>query len=1042
MENPDLDILADLNPLQREAVTHVQGPCLVLAGPGSGKTRVITHRAAYLIAGQHVPPDQLLAVTFTSKAAEEMRRRLEKLLGSDVEGAWVCTFHAAALRLLREFAEAAGLRPDFVVWDEVAQEEALEEALRRLDLSRELWDVPNLRHWLSLEKGGLRDPARPELAGELATATRAQVAQAYAEILHEAGALDFDDLIVGVVQLLSQDRQVRETIQARFRHVLVDELQDINRAQYQFLKLLAPPPASPVLAVADDDQSIYGWRGSDLRFVEWFKQDYRARVVELEQSYRSTGTILEAARAMIQRDERRSRRPLLPREPGGHLIHHYLFQTAQGELHWLPQLIKRLVEREGYEYRDIAVLYRIHRLGEPIERVLFEAGIPLQRIQKDPFFARPQVREVVRYLRLLRGFTNQDVEAALNFPRTLADELTMIQLRRLARDNQVNLLELARRADDFPEISPLTRARLRAFLRDLDEHLRPLADGNIGSIVEALFEVLERRRSPFSEEDRPLLDGFAAFLGLAEEGERVRRAVDAGRSIAVIAPATVDGACAAVILERALTDYLGRTPSLHLVDSRTWEAPKDFRTLPAVPIILGEGTAELAGFDAAEVGARGGLIVAGQDRGSLRYSLSTLAWRLAQALLLTYERLDQGRFVVYDLETTGVDPWRDEIVEIAAQAVEEGKPAGEPFYSLVRPMDRKYIPKEATEVHGITWADVEDAPTVKEVLEQFLPYVEGATVVGHNIREFDNRFIDREMGRHFQRGFHNPCVDTLELARRLLREESHSLEHLMSRLGLGEEQEHRAATDVEQTHVLFRRLMEENRRQVGLSALPELLPLVAGGTLAAGVPLADENAALVRAGARVAARRNASQLWARVGRVLGPDRAWEMLEAEGRLRSVEVEDGDAAWARLKEDFTRAVADFEAYSADRSLDAFLGYQALATSEDMYDPSANKVTLMTLHNAKGTEFKVVIIVGVDHGLIPLWTVEGDVAAVAEERRVFYVGMTRARDRLYLFSARERGDGFNRPPCQFALELPEEYVKRWSPGQGEKPSPFRGR
>jgi len=1051
------DILTNLNPRQREAVTHLQGPCLVLAGPGSGKTRVITHRAAFLVAAQGIPPDQILAVTFTNKAAQEMRLRLEKLLGVNVQGMWVCTFHAAALRLLREFAAEAGLRPDFVVWDEVAQQEALEEALRRLDLSRELWGVANLHHWLSLAKGALRDPTQPDLAEDPANAIRARVAEIYGQVLREAGALDFDDLIVRAVQLLSTDRTVRQTVQARFQHVLVDELQDINRAQYQFLKLLAPPPVSHVLAVADDDQSIYGWRGSDFRFIEWFKRDYRARVVELDQSYRSTESILAAAREMIQRDARRSRRPLRAREPGGHPIHHYLFQTAQGEIVWLPRLIQRLVEREGYQYRDIAILYRIHRLGEPIERALFEAGIPLQRIQKDPFFARPQAREVVRYLRLLRGFTNEDVAGALNFPRTLADELTMIQLRRLATDNQVSLLELARRADDFPEISPLTRARLRAFLHDLDEDLRPLADEDISRIVEALFRVLERRRSPFSQDDQPLLDGFAAFVDFSEEGERLRRAVDAGRPMAIVAPATVDGACAAVVLEQTLANYLGQTAVLYLVDAQTSEVPIDFGSLAAVPIILGEGTADLVGLDPAEVDARGGVMIAGQDRGSLRYSLSTLAWRLAQGLLLAYERLDQERFVIYDLETTGVDPRQDDIVEIAAQVVEGGAPAGPRFYSLVRPAHHNFIPKEASEVHGITWADVEDAPAIETVLPAFLRYVEGATVVGHNILEFDNRFIDREMGRILQRGFYNPSVDTLELSRRLLHEESHSLEHLVSRLGLGKEQEHRAAEDVEQTHALFRRLMEENRRQVGLSALSELLPLVAGGILASGVPIVDENAALVAAGARVTARHAAggnhvSDLWARVAQVLGPDRAWGMLDAPARgpiekaaKRTEEragasgdapargpIQDDDVVWTRLREDFVRAVADFEAYSSDRSLDAFLGYQALATSEDTYDPTADKVTLMTLHNAKGTEFKVVIIIGVDHGLIPLWTVEGDVWAVAEERRVFYVGMTRAKERLYLFSARERGDGFNRPPCQFALELPAEHVVRVEPGR----------
>jgi DNA polymerase III epsilon subunit family exonuclease len=1058
------DLLSALNPRQRDAVTHPAGPLLVLAGPGSGKTRVITHRAAFLVTHQLAPPGEILAVTFTNKAAEEMRSRLDRLLelpvapaegqaslplpAGDPREMWVLTFHATALRLLREFGEDIGLSEHLVVWDEIAQRETLEEIVRELDLSSELFPAWKLGDWLTQSRADLRDPLHID-PDDSATLARARIVERYLDRLQAAHALDFDGLIVGAVQLLSQSKRARDVIQARFRHVLVDEFQDINRAQYQFFKLLAPPPHSDVLVVADDNQAIYEWRGARPVFIEFFRKDYRPKVVVLDRNYRSTQTILFAAQGMIYRDARRTQRPLQAEIRGGDPIYHYQFDTVGTEQAWIPRLIQRLVGERSYRYRDIAILYRTHRLGGPLEQALLQAGIPVQRIQKEPFFARPQVHEVIRYLRLLRGFTSEDVAIALNFPRTLVDELTMIQLRRLAADNQINLLEMCRRADTFPEISPLTRFRLRAFLRDLDEHLRPLASGQVGPIVEALFAVLERRRSPFAPADEPALRGFLAFLDPAGEATTLRRALDEGRPLIVVAPATVDGASAAAILQYALVEYLDCHPAIHLINVIEGEtrrhgdaeieqitaSPRPPVPLSAgqVPVVLGQATLQAADLTSAEVQAAGGVIVEARVRGALRYSLSTLAWRLGQALLVSYEHLADGRFVVYDLETTGVDARRDDVVEIAAETVIGGKPAGEPFHTLVKPT-RGFIPAAATKIHGITLADVQDAPTFQALLPRFLRYVEGAIVVGHNVIGFDNRFIDREMGRLLGRGFHNPSLDTLQLARRLLQQERYRLTDLVTNLGLPPAQGHRAGEDVSQTLALFFRLLEENRRQQELWALAEVLPLVAAGILAAEAPIEDENRALVEAGARVAQRSDTSGLWARLAQLAGPDQTWQVLTVEGQVRSTEPADPDSAWTTLREEFMRAVTEFQDFSPDHSLEAFLGYQALATSEDAYDPQVDKVTLMTLHNAKGLEFPVVIVIGVDHGIIPLWTAtaseEESVAKTAEERRVFYVGMTRAKERLYLSSVRDRGERDRsplRPPSQFALEIPEEYVRR---------------
>lgn len=1017
----------DLNTNQRAAAMHPAGPLLVLAGPGSGKTRTLAYRIAYLVSEAGVDPAHVLAVTFTNKAANEMRERVEGLLGERALGLQIATVHAACLRLLRQHGDAIGLPPHFVVFDRAAQEDALLLALERLGWSAYIThaDMQALHTAVEARKALLRDADDEPTDATPIQVAYAQVGAAYADILREFHALDFDDLVVEAVRLLHEDETVRAQVHDRFRHVLVDEFHDINPAQYAFLRLLARPPSQrpDVMAVADDNQSIYGWRGATPALVKWFRRDYRPRVVELGRNYRSTGPLIAASRAILP--QARSTRPT-PEHKEGAPPEHHLFPTLADEQAWLVDEIRRLVDEEGVRPGDIAVLYRAHWMGDAIQDALQNAEVPVHRVQRESFFGRPGNLEIRRYLQLMHSLADPHFKAALNFPRVLADELTMLQLHTLSQRSGLSLATLARDLDAYPEVSPLTRAAIGRFLALLDRELLPRAGDDADRIVAALFDALETQRSPYDEEEAETLRGFAHVLRLDDEVSSLRDAVDAGRPIVLLAapvlsiaegPA-VDALCAAAILEHALTEVLSASASLHMNVGQDDILSYDW---PANAFVVALGTQD------APVEAH--LTLVARDAGTIRYSLSTVAWRLASRLLVSYETLDQARFVVYDIETTGLNADRHEIIEVGALTLDRRTTVGEPFHTLVRP--RRRIPPAASEVHGLTDADVRDAPAIEAVLPAFLRYVSDATLVGHNVIEFDNVFVNRALRRALRRRLLQPSLDTLELARRLYPRGAHSLAALAERFGLGGDVAHRALADAEMERDLLFVLLEENRWQKELECLTDLLPVVALGMQAAGVPLVDENQTLWRAAARVARQVLATPGTDRVLDLLPADAVWTADRILTDLATTELAStlADAHWFQLRQAWERLVDTFVAVHEDRSLEAFLGHAALAAPVDEAPEAttAGQVTLMTLHNAKGTEFRAVFIVGLEEGYVPHWRHQEREEDVEEERRVLYVGMTRARQRLYLTSVRERQEGWRRNPSRFLIALPLARVRR---------------
>src|SRR6266700_1747882 len=396
MASPELqqaaldELIASLNPAQREAVTHLRGPLLIFAGAGSGKTRVLTTRIANLIAQREVWPDRLLAVTFTNKAAREMRERVALLVGG-AEQMWVGTFHATAVRILRRDADRLGLPRSFTIFDEDDSRAALKRAMDELRLDPKKYPPPMI--------GSAISRAKNELVGPEAYPDR----EYGDEVVRRAGGLDFDDLIGKVVLLRQSDEEARERWRDRFRHVLVDEYQDTNRAQYTLVNELAGGHRN-LAVVGDDDQSVYGWRGADVRNILDFKKDYPdATVIHLEQNYRSTQAILDAAYHVIRHNPERAPKRLWTDRIGGERVSASQLYNEVEEAEFVADEVERLRRIEGRRYGDFAVLYRVNAQSRAFEDVFGRRRIPYRLIGGVRFWERREVKDLLAYLRLIQN---------------------------------------------------------------------------------------------------------------------------------------------------------------------------------------------------------------------------------------------------------------------------------------------------------------------------------------------------------------------------------------------------------------------------------------------------------------------------------------------------------------------------------------------------------------------------------------------------------------------------------------------------------------
>ncbi|MEH3077740.1 MAG: DNA helicase PcrA [Quadrisphaera sp.] len=536
-------LLEGLNPAQREGVLHEGSPLLLVAGAGSGKTRVLTHRIAHLVAARGSRPGQVLAITFTNKAAGEMKERLEGLVGPAVRSMWVSTFHSACVRILRREAEAAGLRSSFSIYDADDSRRLLALVVRELDLDPKRYAPRALSTQISNLKNELVTPeahAAKAADGTHAERILAEVYALYQARLRQANALDFDDLIMTTVRVLQGVPAVAEHYRRRFRHVLVDEYQDTNHAQYTLVReLVGGPgatwgpegqpdgvPQAELTVVGDADQSIYAFRGATIRNIVEFEEDYPdAKTVLLEQNYRSTQTILSAANAVIAKNADRRPKNLWTAEGAGEQIVGYVADAEHDEAAFVASEIDRLVDDEGVRYGDVAVFYRTNAQSRALEEVFVRVGLPYKVVGGTRFYERREVRDALAYLRAL---ANPDdvvsLRRILNVPKRGIGERAEACVAALAERERIGFPAALERAVEAPGLAARSLTCIRGFT-DLMDELRTVVEGGAGpsTVLEAVLDrsgLLAELRASLDPQDESRVENLAELSAVAAEYEQ------------------------------------------------------------------------------------------------------------------------------------------------------------------------------------------------------------------------------------------------------------------------------------------------------------------------------------------------------------------------------------------------------------------------------------------------------------------------------------------------------------------------------------------
>jgi DNA polymerase III epsilon subunit family exonuclease len=929
-------------PAQRRAIEAPAGPVLVVAGPGAGKTYCLIGRIGYLIQALGIPARRICAVTFTNKAADEIGARLRRDLGAEAADELTRgTLHALCLALLREHAALMGLRRGFGLADEDYQK----RVLRRLRVRPE-------RHTPLLRQFGRHQLEHvPLIAGDL------ELFEAYREALRARGLLDYNDLIALAGELLRRHPQEAAAIRERWDAVLVDEFQDLSLAQYEVIAGLAKDHRH-CFAVGDDEQSIYSWAGADPRILERFRDDFEVPApVVLDRNRRCSRQIFEAARRVVARNPALFEKRLEADRESEHCVVAYAFDDEVEEADWLLADLRRDREVSGLEWGDYALLYRTHATGQYLETRCLEAGIPCRLAQGQSVRDDELIAFVLASLRVIRA---PDDEVAIEafadqvLPRQLVEEVR-------ARYRDCDLVS-ALRCFGRAAKGDVNARRAWRFVFHV-ENLAALGrtHDTLASLVdELLSQRIGRYRNPLEERAAELSDP-AAYPGAAALAERIGDVV------------RMQGA--------------------------VWVEPDRGLEIPTARLLQGAIGGDVRVLRPGDRPFPGDLVL---RAGAVR----PLA--LFKALQLHHCREMEDPFqdyVAFDLETTDKEIGDCEIVEIAAVRV-RNRVIVEQFQRLVRP--GKPISRKASEVHGYYDADVCDEPTFEQVWPEFRAFVGDDLLVAHNGQEFDMPVL-RRLARGLPGVESLMFYDTLPLARSLL-DESARLEHLAQRFGVDLGRSHHALDDASALVGVMRHLGALKLGRARRSALVQLL-----GWLGLALALDDGGESsgeerLLRElslPATVGRYGDCLQVYADECDAAGAPPVEVLIERLGGARLIErirteksaAEKYPTSVARL----SALVAASAASTLAESIDLLLARVALSRS-DGCETDEHRINLLTLHSTKGLEFSRVYVVGAEDGALPGLhaLAENREPEIQEARRLLYVGMTRAKDRLVLTRA----------------------------------------
>jgi DNA helicase-2/ATP-dependent DNA helicase PcrA len=516
-----MSILKSLNPEQQEAVKHVDGPLLIIAGAGSGKTRVLTHRIAYLIKEHNVPPSSILAVTFTNKAANEMKYRLNRLTGILSRQLWIGTFHSICGRILRHDIDKIGWRKDFLIFDVDDQESLIREIIKKLDLDDRFKPQAVLEK-ISKAKNELKGPKEYEATAlDFASEKIVAAYRLYQEKLFKNNAMDFDDMLMFTVKLFRSSPATLESYQDRLKYINVDEYQDTNLVQYTLTNMLAKKHRN-LCVVGDNDQSIYGWRGADFKNILNFERDYKdAKVILLEQNYRSTKTILDAANNVIANNQLRKDKNLWTENPEGELIEHFAANDSHGEARFITGEIRKLADK--YMYNDFAVLYRTNAQSRVLEEVFMQEGIPYRIVSGVKFYERAEIKDILAYLRLIVN-SKDNISASRLILNTLdgVGKGTLKKLEEAGEKENKSIFEVIQDVDKL-ELTPKLKKLLQRFVDTVNGFKFDLQNFTASEMIEKVInesgykKKLEEEASP---EAISRVENITELISVAKEFEK------------------------------------------------------------------------------------------------------------------------------------------------------------------------------------------------------------------------------------------------------------------------------------------------------------------------------------------------------------------------------------------------------------------------------------------------------------------------------------------------------------------------------------------
>jgi len=511
---------SDLNPAQHDAVTNTEGPLLVLAGAGSGKTRVLIHRVGHILDRDLALPHQILAITFTNKAASEMKYRLTQLCAAKVREMWVMTFHAMCVRMLRAHSDLVGFDRTFSIYDGDDSKRMLKEVMKNIGLDEKRYPITGIASRISLAKNELIDSA--ELASSAVTPIDKAAAKVFAHYqrrMRASNAMDFDDLLVETHTLLNGHPEVLEAYQDRFIYIMVDEYQDTNHAQYRIVNLLAAKRRN-LMVVGDDDQSIYSWRGADINNILEFEKDYpEAAVVRLEQNYRSSATILAAANAVVANNSGRKPKTLWTANAGGEAIIRYRAEDERDEGRFIANEIERLLRDEHRGYSDFAIFYRTNAQSRVIEDALLRFGVPYQIVGGTKFFDRAEIRDVMAYLKVMVNETDEiSLKRIINKPRRGIGKITVerLETEALSRSEPFEVILRRCAAGDYGS-GPA--AKIGPFVELIDE-LRQSKAATLRGQIESAIErtgLIGELQAENTFESSGRIENIQEFFGVVDE---------------------------------------------------------------------------------------------------------------------------------------------------------------------------------------------------------------------------------------------------------------------------------------------------------------------------------------------------------------------------------------------------------------------------------------------------------------------------------------------------------------------------------------------